>query len=154
VLILFGVRRLRRQLGVVLLLCQRCQQPCAHSILCVKTFFTLFFIPVIPLGSRYYLVCSMCAGSSPIDKADAERLRHAAVQQAAQPAQMTPDGPITPYGRAELPSATPALGLGSPNPPSGPPQGWYPDPSGGSMQRWWDGARWTDHVQAMAPPAP
>jgi hypothetical protein len=27
------------------------------------------------------------------------------------------------------------------------PPGWYPDPSGQSQQRWWDGFRWTDHTQ-------
>jgi hypothetical protein len=26
------------------------------------------------------------------------------------------------------------------------PAGWYPDPSGASGQRYWDGVRWTDHV--------
>ncbi|MGH9277895.1 MAG: DUF2510 domain-containing protein, partial [Acidimicrobiales bacterium] len=26
----------------------------------------------------------------------------------------------------------------------GPAAGWYPDPSGGSGQRYWDGTRWTD----------
>lgn len=30
------------------------------------------------------------------------------------------------------------------------PQGWYPDPAGGAGLRWYDGARWTEHV---APPA-
>jgi hypothetical protein len=27
---------------------------------------------------------------------------------------------------------------------SSPPPGWYPDPSGGPSQRYWDGTRWTD----------
>jgi uncharacterized Tic20 family protein len=31
-----------------------------------------------------------------------------------------------------------------------PPPGWYADPQG-SGQRWWDGARWTDHVQGIQP---
>lgn len=30
--------------------------------------------------------------------------------------------------------------------PTAPPAGWYPDPSGQSAHRWWDGTRWTDHV--------
>jgi hypothetical protein len=26
------------------------------------------------------------------------------------------------------------------------PAGWYPDPTGGQNQRWWDGSQWTDNV--------
>jgi hypothetical protein len=36
--------------------------------------------------------------------------------------------------------------------------GWYPDPSGPpGQQRWWDGTRWTEHLQpaqGAAPPGP
>ena len=28
-------------------------------------------------------------------------------------------------------------------PPTGPPPGWYPDPSGAQTQRYWDGRQWT-----------
>jgi TM2 domain-containing membrane protein YozV len=28
---------------------------------------------------------------------------------------------------------------------------WYPDPSGGAGQRYWDGTQWTGHVRAPAP---
>jgi hypothetical protein len=29
-----------------------------------------------------------------------------------------------------------------------PTPGWYPDPSGGSRLRWWDGSDWTEHYRA------
>ena len=148
-LIIFGVRRMRRQLGVVLTMCQRCGRPCAHSIVRIKTFFALFFIPVLPLGTKYFTVCSMCAGSVRIDQPGATRLVDAAAHQAAQPVLMTPDGPLTPYGQPQV--APPAVAAVA---PPGPPAGWYPDPGGAATQRWWDGSAWTDHVQALAPPRP
>lgn len=35
---------------------------------------------------------------------------------------------------------------GSASPPSAPPFGWYPDPSGAHELRYWDGVSWTEHV--------
>lgn len=29
-----------------------------------------------------------------------------------------------------------------------PPAGWYPDPTGGSRLRWWDGTDWSEHHRA------
>ncbi len=37
--------------------------------------------------------------------------------------------------------------------PQSVPAGWYPDPADPAGKRWWDGARWTNDVQA-APSAP
>ncbi|MGG2463093.1 DUF2510 domain-containing protein [Streptomyces sp. RGM 3693] len=34
------------------------------------------------------------------------------------------------------------------------PQGWYQDPSGAPVLRWWDGYRWTEHTQAPRQYAP
>jgi hypothetical protein len=41
---------------------------------------------------------------------------------------------------------------GTPGPPVGPPAGWYADPHGRPVLRWWDGWRWTEHAQAMPQP--
>jgi hypothetical protein len=34
------------------------------------------------------------------------------------------------------------------------PAGWYPDPSGQHRHRYWDGQRWTEHVDGAAAPVP
>jgi hypothetical protein len=34
------------------------------------------------------------------------------------------------------------------------PAGWYPQPDGTGGQRWWDGARWTEHTTPLVAPEP
>jgi hypothetical protein len=35
-------------------------------------------------------------------------------------------------------------------PPPGPPAGWYPDPHGLQVMRWWDGTQWGPQTQPMS----
>jgi hypothetical protein len=35
-----------------------------------------------------------------------------------------------------------------------PPAGWYPDPYGAPVERWWDGTGWTEHTNSPQPIAP
>jgi hypothetical protein len=96
---------MRTSLGTVMMLCQRCQRPSAHAVFKVRTWFTLFFIPIFPVSIKYATACSMCGVGTQIDKAQAEHLQSAAAQQAAAPVEMTPDGPITPYPSVEAPAS-------------------------------------------------
>jgi hypothetical protein len=41
------------------------------------------------------------------------------------------------------------FGAGGQSPQGQPRQGWYPDPAGSPLLRWYDGGAWTDH---LAPP--
>lgn len=35
--------------------------------------------------------------------------------------------------------------------PGLPPFGWYPDPAGSPMLRWWNGSQWTDRLESPRP---
>jgi hypothetical protein len=61
--------------------------------------------------------------------------------------------PSTAYQAWQQPPAAQSAPVGQPAwqppPPAGPPPGWYPDPAYASTgKRWWDGTRWTEHLQA------
>ena len=52
-----------------------------------------------------------------------------------------------------LAEAVMCLTMTAPPPPPPPAPGWYPDPSGGPGQRYWDGSKWTDvNVPSTPPP--
>ena len=160
-IIIFGLRRLRKGMGPILLRCANCGAS-PLVLFRVSTWFALFFIPVIPISFKHYTACPNCKRLDPVSKADVERAREhegamsqagtggmatvasepksleSAVNEwaAAGPAQVgASDPPVAP-----LPSAAAA------SPPPLPPAGWYADPAGGAGQRYWDGVRWTEQT--------
>jgi hypothetical protein len=141
VFILFGTRRRRTTLGTVLLLCQRCKRPSAHALVKVRSWFTLFFIPVFPFSTTYATACPMCGAATKIDKAQAEQLEAVAAQQATAPVEMTPDGPMTPYASADAGAPPPhahevGAHVGEGRAPSGPGT-TGPDPGEAPAPGWW-----------------
>ena len=51
--------------------CGNCSIPAYHQVEKKKTFFTLFFIPILPVHTKYTLVCTCCGYSRKIKKAEA-----------------------------------------------------------------------------------
>ena len=61
---LFGLRTKAKALGQVERQCVKCTRPTMHVAVEAKRWFTLFFIPVIPLGGSYAVRCGVCGLSS------------------------------------------------------------------------------------------
>ena len=127
-LIIFGLRRRGHRLANVFALCGVCHSPAAQGIVRIKTFFTLFFIPLIPLGSKYRSVCTMCGATSNLTKEQADHaMRDSASSSPSRshgPGRAWPDRPQS-AGAAAVPG--PVEGA---NPPAGEAAGrrWEPAP--------------------------
>jgi uncharacterized Zn finger protein len=57
---LFGTRRNAKMLAQIERPCTKCQRSTVHAVVQTKRWFTLFFIPVIPLGSTLAMRCNLC----------------------------------------------------------------------------------------------
>jgi len=79
-------------------------------------------------------------------------LRRASEASATQ-LPIVPSDPLPKAPSAPLPLSPGAAATLAPT-PQGPPPGWYLDPDGGDLQRWWDGTQWTEVKQASPSPQP
>jgi hypothetical protein len=57
---LFGIRTKAKSIGQVERPCSKCARLTMQNAVKSQRWFTLFFIPVIPLGSNYVLRCGVC----------------------------------------------------------------------------------------------
>jgi hypothetical protein len=71
-IILFGFRRRLARLATVFVMCAQCGTPAAHSVTRSRRYFTLFFVPVIPLGTKYFTTCTMCGRVTQITQEGAD----------------------------------------------------------------------------------
>jgi hypothetical protein len=87
-LLIWGWRRYTQQLLMTMLVCNNCHNPAAHALRKFTTKFTLFFIPLFPVSSRFHLQCTYCGFVSELTKEQALALeaQHAEAdrQQAAR----------------------------------------------------------------------
>ena len=55
-----GTRRTGKAIGQFAGSCRNCSRATAHTAVRVSRFITLFFIPLIPIGQSYLIVCNVC----------------------------------------------------------------------------------------------
>jgi len=66
----FGWKTKAKALGQLEAPCLKCARSTVHAAIESKKWFTLFFVPVIPFGSKFLLRCGVCglatAGTSEV----------------------------------------------------------------------------------------
>jgi hypothetical protein len=113
-LIIFGIKRIVHRLATVFAMCGQCGSPAAQVVARRSTWFSLFFIPVVPLGSKYFSTCTLCGVATALQKEHALHLVALAGRTANQPSHLAPAPPgaiSPPPGATPSPPATaPPLG--------------------------------------------
>jgi len=61
---LFGMRTKAKSIGQIERACSKCARPTMHNAIESRRWFTLFFIPVIPLGGNFVVRCGVCGLTS------------------------------------------------------------------------------------------
>ncbi|WEO77051.1 zinc-ribbon domain-containing protein [Cryobacterium sp. SO2] len=70
-ILLFGTRASEAVINLVLFVCGYCGVLAQQQVIKRATRFTLFFLPLFPVSTRYVNVCSRCQGSTEVTAAQA-----------------------------------------------------------------------------------
>jgi hypothetical protein len=73
VLIIFGLTGRHHLLGTISAVCERCGNQGAHHVTKYVRKFSVFFIPLIPLGARFDDTCTVCGRVRPLTREQADR---------------------------------------------------------------------------------
>jgi uncharacterized protein YlaI len=73
-MIIFGFRTMVHRLGVATFVCRNCGNAAAQALSRRVTKVTLFFIPLIPIRTKYGVQCTFCGVAYDIDREEATRL--------------------------------------------------------------------------------
>ena len=118
--IIFGIKRMVRRLATVFAMCGQCGSPAAQVVVRRSTWFSLFFIPVIPLGSKYSSTCTLCGVATRLDKDQALHMVALSQQTAASNQSVQPGQPLPPVPMPGLPQPGVTPAPQTPAPPSNP----------------------------------
>lgn len=84
-MIIWGFRQTQKILGATIAyLCERCHNTNPFQILKVTSWFTLFFIPIIPYRTEYFIMCPICSYGYGIPKQQALDIVRQVMEQNGQ----------------------------------------------------------------------
>ena len=93
--IIFGTKGYLYQLAILTLVCGQCGNPAAHTLRKRVTKFTLFFVPLFPVSTKYATQCTFCGAEHKVDREQAEQLQAQAAAGGS--------GGQQPYGQPQQP---------------------------------------------------
>ena len=70
--LLFGTRASEAILSVVTFVCGYCNTSAAQRVVKRVTKFTLFFIPLFPVATSYFVTCTNCGGLTKLTREQAD----------------------------------------------------------------------------------
>lgn len=73
-LFIFGFKNSSRNLGLAQATCPHCGNRAAQRVDRRRRAFSLFFIPIIPLGSSHEATCTACGVSTKISRDQADQI--------------------------------------------------------------------------------
>lgn len=73
-LFIFGFKNSARPLGLAQATCPHCGNRAAQRVDRRKRAFSVFFIPIIPLGSSYEATCTACGATTSISRGQAQQI--------------------------------------------------------------------------------
>ncbi|RAQ97849.1 zinc-ribbon domain-containing protein [Thermogemmatispora tikiterensis] len=114
--IVYGYRTRQWLMGRMPAVCQRCQRTSQQQIVRLQRKLTLFWIPLFPIMTRTFLVCTLCGHQMRVDNKQADAwVKSPAVPPSPQPGQSALPGAPEAGGPAMTPQP------GNPWQPGGPP---------------------------------
>lgn len=83
-MIIFGTKGYLYTLAMITLVCGRCGNPAAHSLKKRVIKFSLFFVPLFPINTKFSTQCTFCGAAQQLSKEQADQLLAGAQQQQPQ----------------------------------------------------------------------
>jgi len=70
--ILFGTRGMNKEMGATKISyhCNNCNNDNFFKVTRLRRYFTLFFIPIFPVSSKYFVHCPICDRGAEVKKKD------------------------------------------------------------------------------------